>query len=90
MSFNLLFYFQKKEQFTKRYESNPNQFEKDHMVVTGRKTAMGGALNMGLIASNTDQLLFIATSNYENFNALHITKMSLLGLSLLLQVSLVQ
>ena len=57
------------------------------MVVTGRKTAMGGALNMGLIASNTDQLLFIVTSNHNNFNALHFTKMSLLGLSLFLQVS---
>ena len=69
------FDFQKNEQFSKRYESNPKQFEKHHMVVTVRKTAMGGALNMGLIASITDQLLFIANSNYENFTALHIIKM---------------
>ena len=71
-------YFLQENQFPRqKYGANLNQVEKDNMVVSGRKTALGGALNMGLIASNTDQLLFIATSNYENFNGLDITKMSI-------------
>ena len=54
---------------------------------TGRKTAMGGALSMGLIASNTDQLLNIVTTKYQNLDALDITKIALLSASLLIQVS---
>ena len=54
---------------------------------TGRKTAMGGALSMGLIASNTDQLLNIVTTKYQNLDALDITKIVLLSASLLIQVS---
>ena len=59
----------------------------DVMAVTSRKTAMGGALNLGLVASNTDQLLFLITTKYDDFDALDLTKVGLLGVSLLIQVS---
>ena len=53
---------------------------------TGRKTAMGGALSMGLIASNTDQLLNIVTTKYQSLDGLDITKITLLSASLFIQV----
>ena len=56
------------------------------MAVTSRKTAMGGALNLGLVASNTDQLLFLITTKYDDFDALDLTKIALLGASLFIQV----
>ena len=59
----------------------------DVMAVTSRKTAMGGALNLGLVASNTDQLLFIVTTKYEKFDVLDLIKIGLLGVSLLIQVN---
>ena len=61
----------------------------DVMGLTGRKTAMGGALNLGLIASNSDQLLNIVTTSYKNFDALDLTKIVLLGISLTTQVNFV-
>jgi hypothetical protein len=57
------------------------------MAVTSRKTAMGGALNLGLVASNTDQLLFIVTSKYKEFDVLDLIKIGLLGVSLFIQVN---
>ena len=52
----------------------------------GRKTFTGGALNMGLVASNTDQLLTVITSKTE-LDGLDIAKIVLISLSLLVQVS---
>ena len=57
------------------------------MPVTSRKNAVGGQLGVGLMASNLDQLLFIILKNYEDLNALHITKIALLGISLFMQVN---
>ena len=57
------------------------------MGLTGRKTAMSGALNLGLVASNTDQLLLIVTTKYKQFDALDITKLVLVSISLVSQVS---
>ena len=55
---------------------------------TGRKTAMGGALTMGLIASNTDQVLNIITTKWtKGLDALDISKIALLSASLFIQVS---
>lgn len=51
----------------------------------GRKTFTGGALNMGLVASNTDQLLTVITSKPE-LNGLDIAKIVLISLSLTVQV----
>ena len=52
----------------------------------GRKTFTGGALNMGLVASNTDQLLTVVTSKAE-LDGLDIAKIVLISLSLTIQAS---
>ncbi len=49
-----------------------------------RKTAMGGALGMGLFASNIDQCVSLATS--DNWNTLAYIKLTLLILSIATQV----
>ena len=54
--------------------------------LTTRKDVMGGALNMGLLASNTDQLLTLVTAKSPNFDSLDLTKIILLCTSLFLQV----
>ena len=54
----------------------------------GRKTFMGGALNMGLVASNTDQLLIVVTSK-PDLDALDITKIVLISISLFVQVNII-
>ena len=57
------------------------------MGLTGRKTAMGGALSLGLVASNSDQLLNIVTKKYKDLDALDLTKIGLLAMSLMTQVN---
>ena len=54
----------------------------------GRKTFTGGALNMGLVASNTDQLLIVITSK-SDLDALDITKIVLISISLIVQVKMI-
>ena len=61
-------------------------YRRFNMGLTARKDVMGGALNMGLLASNTDQLLTLVTAKSPNFDPLDLTKISLLSTSLLLQV----
>ncbi len=56
------------------------------LSLLGRKTFTGGALNMGLVASNTDQLLTVVTSKAE-LNGLDIAKIVLISLSLAIQAS---
>ena len=52
----------------------------------GRKTFTGGALNMGLVASNTDQLLTVITSK-RDLDGLDLAKIVLISFSLTVQVS---
>ena len=54
--------------------------------VMGRKTFTGGALNMGLVASNTDQLLTVITSK-RDLDGLDLAKIVLISFSLIVQVS---
>ena len=56
------------------------------LSLLGRKTFTGGALNMGLVASNTDQLLTVITSKTE-LDGLDIAKIVLLSFSLFVQVN---
>ena len=55
------------------------------LSLLGRKTFTGGALNMGLVASNSDQLLTVITSKIE-LDGLDVAKIVLLSFSLLVQV----
>ena len=52
----------------------------------GRKTFTGGALNMGLVASNTDQLLTVVTSKTD-LDGLDLAKIVLISFSLFVQVN---
>ena len=58
------------------------------LTLLGRKTFTGGALNMGLVASNTDQLLTVITSKIE-LDGLDIAKIVLLSISLAVQVIII-
>lgn len=55
-----------------------------------RKTVTGGALGIGLIASNVDQILAIVVDSnhgsYKSLDSLEITKVALLGMSLFVQI----
>merc|ERR1711997_977780 len=53
----------------------------------GRKTFTGGALNMGLVASNTDQLLTVITSK-RDLDGLDLAKIVLISFSLTVQIIL--
>ena len=53
----------------------------------GRKTFTGGALNMGLVASNTDQLLTVVTSK-SDLDGLDLAKIVLISFSLFVQVNI--
>ena len=56
----------------------------DPRSMASRRTAMGGALSLGLLSSNVDQLLSIATR--QGLPASEYVKAGLIGFSILLQV----
>lgn len=57
----------------------------DLQGMASRRTAMGGALGMGLLSSNIDQLLTILSMN--DLPTGEYVKVGLIGFSLVLQVS---
>ena len=57
----------------------------DMQGMASRRTAMGGALGMGLLSSNIDQLLTILSMN--DLPTGEYVKAGLIGFSLVLQVS---
>ena len=70
------------------FKNSENNVPHDSATISllGRKTFTGGALNMGLVASNTDQLLTVVTSKTD-LDGLDLAKIVLISFSLFVQVN---
>ena len=71
------------------FKNSANNVPHDSATISllGRKTFTGGALNMGLVASNTDQLLTVVTSKTD-LDGLDLAKIILISFSLFVQVNI--
>lgn len=75
---------QNQQQQSRRREEDGDKLELDSY--TTKKTATGGALGMGLLASNIDQLVTIAATDSSSWHVLTKVKLGLLCTSIVVQI----